>query len=50
MDLQTGSGLSVVKLWLAALLCGLGMEQQDGFYDSAGIVIRLHIDHMELVG
>ena len=49
-QLQAGSGLSVVKLWLAALLCGLGMEQRGGFYDSAGIVIRLHIDHMELVG
>ena len=40
-QLQTGSGLSVVKLWLAALLCGLGMEQQGAFYEREGVAITL---------
>ena len=40
-QLQTGSGLSVVKLWLAALLCGLGMEQRGAFYDAGGVEIWL---------
>ena len=40
-QLQTGSGLSMVKLWLAALLCGLGMEQRGGFYDVEGVAIRV---------
>ena len=40
-QLQTGSGLSMVKLWLAALLCGLGMEQRGGFYDVEGVAILL---------
>ena len=41
IQLQAGSGLSVVKLWLAALLCGLGMEQRGGFYDVEEVAIRL---------
>ena len=49
-QLQEGSGLSMVKLWLAALLCGLGMEQRGEFYDVARVVIRLHTDRIELVG
>jgi hypothetical protein len=40
-QLQQGTGLSVVKLWLAGLLGGLEMEQKGGFYDCAGVVIRL---------
>ena len=39
--LQDETGLSLVKLWLAALLCGLGMEQRDGFYDVEGVAIWL---------
>ena len=38
-QLQEGSGLSMVKLWLAALLCGLGMEQRGAFYDTGGVEI-----------
>ena len=49
-QLQEATGLSVVKLWLAALLCGLGMEQRGAFYDVARVVIRLHTDRIELVG
>ena len=40
-QLQEGSGLSMVKLWLAALLCGLGMEQRGVFYDAGGVEIWL---------
>ena len=40
-QLQAGSGLSMVKLWLAALLCGLGMEQRGEFYDVGGVAIRV---------
>ena len=40
-QLQEGSGLPVVKLWLAALLCGLGMEQRGAFYDAGGVAIGL---------
>ena len=40
-QLQDGSGLSVVKLWLAALLCGLGMEQRGAFYDATEVAISL---------
>ena len=40
-QLQNGSGLSVVKLWLAALLCGLGMEQRGAFYEREGVAIWL---------
>ena len=40
-QLQAGSGLSMVKLWLAALLCGLGMEQRGAFYDVEGVAIRV---------
>ena len=39
-QLQDGLGLSMVKLWLAVLLCGLGMEQRRGFYDVEGVAIR----------
>jgi hypothetical protein len=38
-QVQNGSGLSMVKLWLAALLCGLGMEQRGGFYECESIFI-----------
>jgi hypothetical protein len=41
VQLQHGTGLSVVKLWLAGLLSGLGLEQRGGFYDGAGVVIAL---------
>ena len=37
--LQDGSGLSMVKIWLAALLCGLGMEQRGVFYEVEGVAI-----------
>ena len=38
-QLQEATGLSVVKLWLAGLLGGLGMEQRGEFYDGAGVTI-----------
>lgn len=38
-QLQDGTGLSLVKLWLAALLGGLGLEQHGSFYDSVGVVV-----------
>ena len=41
--LQEGSGLSMVKLWLAALLCGLGMEQRGAFYDMGGVEIWVRL-------
>ncbi len=41
-QLQQGTGLSVVKLWLAGLLGGLEMRQQGGFYDVAGVAIATH--------
>ena len=41
IQLQDGSGLSTVKLWLASLLCGLGMEQRGAFYDVGGVAIWL---------
>jgi hypothetical protein len=43
--LQQGTGLSVIKLWLAGLLgeldSGLRLEQRGGFYDAAGVAIIL---------
>ena len=38
---QNGSGLSVVKLRLAALLCGSRMEQRKGLCDRKGVAVRL---------
>jgi hypothetical protein len=38
-QLQDGTNLSVVKLWLAGLLGGLGLEQRGGFYDAEGVSI-----------
>ena len=40
-QLQEATGLSVVKLWLAALLCGLGMRQRGEFYDLNGVLLRV---------
>jgi hypothetical protein len=39
VQLEHGTGLSVVKLWVAGLLGGLGLEQRGGFYDGAGVAI-----------
>lgn len=38
-QLQQGTGLSVVKLWLAALLGGLVLVQRGGFYEREGVAI-----------
>lgn len=38
-QLQQGTGLLVVKLWLAGLLGGFEMQQSGGFYDGAGVAI-----------
>jgi hypothetical protein len=38
---QNESGLLVVKFWLAALLCGLRIEQRGGYYDVMGMAISL---------
>ena len=42
-QLREATGLSMVKLWLAALLCGLGMEQRGGFYDTGGVEIWVRL-------
>jgi hypothetical protein len=36
---QQGTGLSLVKLWLAGLLGDLALEQRGEFYDGAGVVL-----------
>lgn len=38
-QLQQGTGLSVVKLWLAGLLGDLKLEQSGEFYEGAGVVL-----------
>ncbi|MCG9893048.1 MAG: hypothetical protein MH252_18495, partial [Thermosynechococcaceae cyanobacterium MS004] len=38
-QLQEETGLALVKLWLAGLLGGFGLEQCGGFYDGAGVKI-----------
>ncbi len=40
-QLQKGTGLSLVRLWLAGLLGGLEMRQSGGFYDGARVKIAL---------
>jgi hypothetical protein len=40
-ELTNGVGLSVVKVWLALLLGGFGLEQRGGFYDSKAVAITL---------
>ena len=42
VQLQQGTGLSVVRLWLAGLLGGFEMRQSGGFYEEAGVAIALH--------
>jgi hypothetical protein len=39
VQLQQGTGLSVVKLWLVGLLGEFEMWQRGGFYDGAGVAI-----------
>jgi hypothetical protein len=38
-ELTNGVGLSVVKVWLALLLDGFGLEQRGGFYDAGAVAI-----------
>jgi len=38
-QLQQGTSLSVVKLWMDALLGGLEMRQSGGFYEAVGVAI-----------
>ncbi|HEY9828903.1 MAG TPA: hypothetical protein V6D19_26085 [Stenomitos sp.] len=38
-QLQEGTGLSLVRLWLAGLLGGFWLEQRGEFYEGAGMVI-----------
>lgn len=39
VQLQQGTGLPLVKLWLAGLLGGFEMRQSGGVYDEAGVAI-----------
>ena len=39
VELQKGTGLSLVKVWLAGLLGGFGLRQSRGFYEEAGVVV-----------
>jgi hypothetical protein len=39
VQLQHETGLSLVKLWLAGLLGGFGLEQSGGFYDAVGVLV-----------
>ncbi|MCG9890841.1 MAG: hypothetical protein MH252_07185 [Thermosynechococcaceae cyanobacterium MS004] len=38
-QLQQGTGLTLVKLWLAGLLGGFGLRQSGGFYDVESVVV-----------
>ncbi|MCG9891586.1 MAG: hypothetical protein MH252_10980, partial [Thermosynechococcaceae cyanobacterium MS004] len=40
-QLQQGTGLTLVKLWLAGLLGGLEMQQCGGFYEAGCVAISL---------
>jgi hypothetical protein len=42
-ELTSGVGLSVVKVWLALLLGGFGLEQCGGLYDSGAVAITLRL-------
>lgn len=42
-QLQQGTGLALVKLWLAGLLGGLGLEQRGGVYDADGIFLVIKV-------
>jgi hypothetical protein len=39
IQLQHETGLSLVRLWLAGLLGGFEMQQDQGFYDADGVIV-----------
>ena len=41
LELMSGVGFSMIKVWLALLLGGFELRQDKGFYDGAGVAISL---------
>lgn len=40
LELQRAIGMPLIQIWLALLLCGYGVEQRGGFYETGTIWVR----------
>jgi transposase len=45
VQIQQGTGLAIVQVWLAGMLSELKLEQQGEFYEAGGVRVMMNSGH-----